>query len=187
MDALLHPPILSLIAWAIWISYWMWRARGVSESRWKESWLGRAQHLLPAFVGFHLMYSHAGFMSWPVLPAGASWPGFFLQLGGLFFTIWARQHLGAQWSGIITFKENHRLIRTGPYKLIRHPIYTGFITASFGSFMTRGLCAGLLGFILITSTFTLKLKREEKLLRKHFGRDYDQYRRESWALFPGIW
>jgi protein-S-isoprenylcysteine O-methyltransferase Ste14 len=99
----------------------------------------------------------------------------------------ARIHLGKYWSGVITLKEGHRLIRSGPYRLARHPIYTGFLTANLGTAITASSGDAFLGFALILVAFLIKIHREEKVLAGEFGDEYTRFRREVAALVPMLY
>jgi protein-S-isoprenylcysteine O-methyltransferase Ste14 len=112
--------------------------------------------------------------------------GLALTILGLGFAIWARIHLGRFWSGTITLKENHELIRSGPYAFVRHPIYTGLLTAAAGTALARGTFSALLGLALIGVVCWLKIRAEEKLLTNHFGDTYRNYRRQVAALIPFV-
>ena len=91
--------------------------------------------MIPLGAGFWLIF-HSDkpyFAGWLYDSPAIGWTGTALTAAGLLFTVWARTHLGKYWSGIITLKQVHKLIRTGPYRIVRHPIYTGFLTAALGS------------------------------------------------------
>ena len=108
-----------------------------------------------------------------------------LTLAGLAFTWWARIHLGRLWSGSITRKEDHRVIDTGPYALVRHPIYTGLIFAIWTTAAAQATAAGLLGAALITFGLWLKARAEERFLTAELGADaYGTYRRRVPMLIP---
>lgn len=112
--------------------------------------------------------------------------GMAVCLGGLFITIWARRTLAGNWSSSVTFKANHELIKTGPYRFVRHPIYTGLMLMCLGSALDLGsLCAWIAPCSMFIG-FWIKLKREEKLLLQHFPNDYPIYRRQVKALVPFI-
>jgi protein-S-isoprenylcysteine O-methyltransferase Ste14 len=126
---------------------------------------------------------------WPsqrFLPASQvfEWIGTTLLIAGLVFTVWARVHLGANWSGIVTLKKDHELIRSGPYRWVRHPIYTGLLLALFGSAIALGEWHELLGVVFITVGFILKLRLEEHWLGEIFGEQYARYQAEVPALLP---
>jgi protein-S-isoprenylcysteine O-methyltransferase Ste14 len=73
-----------------------------------------------------------------------------LTLAGIAFTWWARIHLGRFWSNAITHKEGHRVIDTGPYGLVRHPIYTGLIAGMLATGIAVGTVTAILGAVLIS-------------------------------------
>ena len=105
---------------------------------------------------------------------------------GLGFAVWARRCLGRNWSGIVTVKQGHELIRSGPYALVRHPIYTGLLLAILGTASAIGEWRGLIAFVLITAGFVLKLRIEEDFISETFGEQYARYRAEVPALIPFI-
>jgi protein-S-isoprenylcysteine O-methyltransferase Ste14 len=108
--------------------------------------------------------------------------------GGIAIALWARRFLGSNWSGLITLKENHELIRSGPYRFVRHPIYFGLILAVAGTIIAiQPTVRGILFFLLITVGFKLKSLGEEKILIPEFPEDYPRYQREVKALIPFIW
>jgi protein-S-isoprenylcysteine O-methyltransferase Ste14 len=66
----------------------------------------------------------------------------------MLFSVWARVHIGRNWSGVVTIKEGHELVDTGPYALVRHPIYTGLLVAFIGSAFARGNWSGVLAVFM---------------------------------------
>jgi protein-S-isoprenylcysteine O-methyltransferase Ste14 len=105
---------------------------------------------------------------------------------GLAFTVWARLTLGRNWSGTVTFKEDHELIERGPYAYVRHPIYTGLLAMMLG---TAIYYADVLGFVIFVAgviTFHLKSRTEEQLMTTHFPDEYPDYRRRVKALIPFV-
>lgn len=144
---------------------------------------------MPIYLGFFLIFhgNIHGVVSgrWTGQPA-VQYCGSALTAIGLLFSVWARVHLGRNWSGIITLKEGHRLIRTGPYRLVRHPVYTGLLLAVIGSAMAVGTWDALFGVAIILLALLLKLRREETLLTTQFGEEYRAFKRETPALVPFI-
>jgi protein-S-isoprenylcysteine O-methyltransferase Ste14 len=108
-----------------------------------------------------------------------------LTVAGLLFTWWARLHLGRLWSGSITRKEDHRVIDTGPYAFVRHPIYTGIIFALFASALAQATISSLAGAALIALGLWMKARIEERFLTQELGADaYGVYRRRVPMLVP---
>jgi protein-S-isoprenylcysteine O-methyltransferase Ste14 len=104
---------------------------------------------------------------------------------GIAFSAWARLHLGALWSATVTRKSGHRIVDTGPYKLVRHPIYTGILLAVYATAAAKGTVLGLAGALLITIGIWMKARLEERWLRSELGADaYDAYRRKVSMLVP---
>jgi len=121
-------------------------------------------------------------------PDDVAWTLVGLTVAGFAFCWWARLHLGRLWSGFTTIKEGHHIVDTGPYGLVRHPIYSGLM---FSAFMTAGLHASpaaFLGAALITFGFSQTARIEERFLREQLGADgYDAYARRVPMLVPRIW
>jgi protein-S-isoprenylcysteine O-methyltransferase Ste14 len=113
------------------------------------------------------------------------WSGTVAMLAGLLFTVAARRHLGGNWSGTVTLKQGHTLTHTGPYRFVRHPIYTGWLVAIFGSgVIASGEWRGVVALPLITAAFMRKIPIEEEFPQEHFGDSYRCYRQEvlPWLL-----
>ena len=107
-----------------------------------------------------------------------------LLAAGLAFSVWARVHLGTNWSGEVTVKQGHELIRSGPYAWVRHPIYTGLILALLGTAVTTNRVAAVLGMAIIVASFVLKLRAEEVFMRETFPGEYERYAAAVPALVP---
>ena len=123
---------------------------------------------------------------WPAT-ASLGWTFFALAIAGFGFCWWARLHLGKLWSGFVTLKEDHRIIDTGPYALVRHPIYTGLMFAATATASMRATPAAFLGAALITVGFTITARIEESFLRSQLGAEgYNAYSRRVGMLVPGV-
>jgi protein-S-isoprenylcysteine O-methyltransferase Ste14 len=94
--------------------------------------------------------------------------------------------LGQYWSGRITIKEGHKLIRTGPYARLRHPIYTGLVLASAGTAIELDQWRCVAGVCIILLGFWIKARREEALLTTEFGAEFDEHRRSTGFLLPKL-
>jgi protein-S-isoprenylcysteine O-methyltransferase Ste14 len=114
------------------------------------------------------------------------WPGAALTLGGLLFAISARLYLGKNWSGLVQVKQDHELIRTGPYHFVRHPIYSGIILALIGTAICRRNVWGFAGVVLVCLGLWLKSRLEERFMVATFGAQYEDYRRTTGALLPRL-
>jgi protein-S-isoprenylcysteine O-methyltransferase Ste14 len=175
--------------WVVWVIGWMifgLRTKRVLRS---ESAASRLLHLIPLLLGIILLtFQRAGgpLLAMRVYPQTpwSFWIGAALVAVGLIFTAWARIHLAGNWSGTVTLKQDHTLTRTGPYRLVRHPIYTGLLIAILGSAIATAEWRGLVAFALVTLSFLRKLIVEERFLTTQFGDAYARYRAEVPALIP---
>jgi len=113
--------------------------------------------------------------------------GIILIWAGIALAIWARWHLGQYWSGRITIKEDHKLVRTGPYARLRHPIYSGLDLAAIGSALAIDRWRCVAGVFVVILGFCVKAKREEAMLSTQFGEDFEEHRRQTGFLLPRFW
>jgi protein-S-isoprenylcysteine O-methyltransferase Ste14 len=104
--------------------------------------------------------------------------------GGLFFAVWARHHLGNNWSQAVTIKQGQELITSGPYAVVRHPIYTGLLFGFIGMAVALGELRGILAVALVLGVLWAKRRLEERWIREHFGESYDAYSRRVRVLLP---
>ena len=117
--------------------------------------------------------------------AGTNWILAALTAAGLLFTWWARIHLGRLWSDWVVKKAGHHVVDTGPYRLVRHPIYSGLILAALATAIEKGTSFALLGVVIITVAFYTKARREERFLRAELGENaYNAYARRTAMLVP---
>jgi len=122
----------------------------------------------------------------PKQPAGA-YVGFALTAVGLGFALWARFAIGRNWGSLVTVQEGHKVARSGPYAIVRHPIYSGFMLATLGTAIAIGEVGGLVGTALVIISWAYKSRLEEAFMIEHFGAEYQQYRQQVKGLIPGIW
>jgi protein-S-isoprenylcysteine O-methyltransferase Ste14 len=107
-----------------------------------------------------------------------------LCVSGTALAIWARRVLAANWSSSVTFKEQHELITGGPYRLARHPIYTGLLTMMLGTVLVLGRLDTLAAFVTRAILYVFKIRREERVMDEHFPEQYQAYRGRVRALLP---
>ena len=110
--------------------------------------------------------------------------GALLTVAGVAFAIWARRHIGKNWSAQVTIRKEHELIRSGPYARIRHPIYTGLLFAVAGTAIAIGEYRAVVAFAVIAIGFVVKAKREEAFLATQFGPVFDEHRRQTGFFLP---
>jgi protein-S-isoprenylcysteine O-methyltransferase Ste14 len=177
--------------WGVWLLYWCLSALQVKRTRWREPFSSAAAHLVPLVLAALLFAAPHRLPAWldrRFLPPGAllSSLGLCLIAAGLALAAWARAHLGRNWSGTVTLKESHSLIATGPYRLVRHPIYSGLLLALLGTALVIGERRGLFGLALAVFAFIYRSRVEEARLRDTFP-EYEEYRRRTKALVPFIY
>jgi protein-S-isoprenylcysteine O-methyltransferase Ste14 len=188
-----HLPLRTLMTalWIAWGLYWLMSARNAKTTERRESSASRSFYSALLLAGALLMLvprTWLGALATPLLPDVAVRFRVALALlaAGLAFTVWARVHLGRNWSGTVTVKEGHELIRSGPYGLVRHPIYTGLSLAFAGTAIACGDAAAAIGFVLVLTSFLYKLRIEEGFMRAQFPQQYPSYAAEVPALVPFI-
>jgi protein-S-isoprenylcysteine O-methyltransferase Ste14 len=180
-------PIAAL--WLVWLAYWIIAARNVKPLLRQESIGSRLTHLVPLAIGAVLLASARLPASWlddRFLPPSRTiyWTGAIMVAAGLAFMVWARRHLGRNWSDRVALKQEHDLIRTGPYGLVRHPIYSGLLLAILGTAIAFGQWRDAVALMFIAVAIWRKSRLEEAYLAEIFPQDYARYRARVPALFP---
>jgi protein-S-isoprenylcysteine O-methyltransferase Ste14 len=178
--------------WIIFCVYWTIGALKTRRTAKKESFAARYGVMAIEAVGFYLLLSHdaaTGILARRVIPPTDDLrvvAAVVLVWGGIALALWARWHLGQYWSGRITIKEDHKLIRTGPYARLRHPIYSGLDLAVIGSALAIDHWRCVLGACVIIFGFWIKAKREEAMLTGQFGAAFEEHRRDTGFLLPKL-
>ena len=180
--------ILIPALWLVWAVTWAVTSSWVKPIAWSATWQEQLAYRVPLWLAaLLLVVPH-----WPrpleiqIIPhsetSGAV--GALLTALGLGFAIWARQVLGRNWSSDVAVKEKHELIRSGPYALARHPIYTGMSLAFVGTAVAIGDWRAFIAAAIAIASFIYKLRLEERLMRETFGAEYDAYAGRVKALVP---
>jgi protein-S-isoprenylcysteine O-methyltransferase Ste14 len=185
----IRPAVVFGIIWIAWLLSWLvaafWTNRTEKQVSTGDVWLSRALLVVGAVLLFHTtrrvlrepMLWHVGY--------GGGYALAGVALVGILFAWWARIHLGRLWSGRITLKQDHHVVDTGPYKLVRHPIYTGLILSILATAAAQATVTGLLGASDIVIGLWIKARAEEQLLTTELGVDaYGSYRNRVPMLIP---
>jgi protein-S-isoprenylcysteine O-methyltransferase Ste14 len=177
--------------WFSWLAYWGIAARGVKSAARIESVASRMAHVVPLVIAGVLTgisQFPGGWLTVRFIPLEwgltCHWLGAAMVAAGLAFSVWARVHIGRNWSGMVTVKAEHELIRSGPYGWVRHPIYSGLLIAFVGSAIARGEWRGVIAVALVFVAFWRKLRVEERWMTEVFGDSYLRYREQVRALIP---
>ncbi|WP_109127260.1 isoprenylcysteine carboxylmethyltransferase family protein [Dyella sp. C11] len=188
-------PIEGIIktAWLVFGLYWLWGWRRVKNAQRGESVLPRIlKYWLPLAVAVWLIgpgqWFRASWLGERMYPAWLETAllGALVTWIGVAFACWARYVLGRNWSSVVQVKQDHELIQRGPYRFVRHPIYTGLLLAFFGTAMAIGEWRGLICVAIVAASFWFKLRLEERWMRESFGAAYEQYMLRTKALIPGV-
>lgn len=177
--------------WLVWYALWILAGIGTKRAMERADWGRALGYYIPILLGYYLMFGFDFDVPWlqyhiiprtPLIGITA----IFLTLAGMAFATWARVYLGRNWSSVPTIKEHHQLIRCGPYRLVRHPIYTGILLAMAGTFLANGRVRGALSIVVLYIGWTVKSRIEEVFMVRTFGAEYEEYRHTTGALFPRI-
>jgi protein-S-isoprenylcysteine O-methyltransferase Ste14 len=175
------------ILWLLWLGYWWFEARNTARTKKSESLLTAVLYRGATVIGIVHIFGlkRPQTQLWPVsVPLLGI--AVILMLCGFAFAIWARRHIGRFWSARVTLKEGHQLIESGPYGLVRHPIYCGLLLSMAATVITIGTVQSVCGYAALVGALTFKLAAEERLLAANFGEAYKEYRKRVKALIPGV-
>ena len=181
--------LLVEVPWIVFVLYWIVSAIRTRNTLQTESFASRYAILLIEVAGFVLLFRHSAEIGFPgnrfMHPSLASAiVGSILTWMGIGLAIWARYHLAEYWSARITIKEDHQLIRTGPYARLRHPIYSGIVLAAIGSAVVIDQWRCVLGVCLVLMGYCLKARKEETMLTQQFGDAFCEHQKHAGFLIP---
>jgi protein-S-isoprenylcysteine O-methyltransferase Ste14 len=186
------PENLCYFLWTIWAVSWWLAAAWSSRTESRAGIVQQLPYRLLTILGFILLFAiRSGrspnlFRLW-TLPTIGGWAMVALCAIGFGFAWWARLHLGKLWSAFVTRKTDHRIIDTGPYAIVRHPIYTGIILAALAVATLKGTLYAIAGALLVALSFWIKARLEERFLREQLGAtNYDHYRARVPMLVPFV-
>lgn len=181
------------IAWWVLLLWWLISAWGNKSAARGEPWLTRVLlYWVPLAVAFGLLGPGEWFghhwLREGIVPHTV--PVFAVALlfvaTGVALACWSRYLLGRNWSSVVQIKQDHELIEAGPYRYIRHPIYTGILLAFIGSALKVGDVRSIFAVLIVFISFWRKLKMEERMLGETFGNAYAVYKARTKALIPYI-
>ncbi len=177
--------------WFVFFGYWMIAAVGVKRNVRTE---GRTERwgIRLLVIGLIVLIIRTPAVRQPIQhfknahfgPATEA-VGFLLCLCGFAFAIWARLHLGRNWGQPMTLKQGHELVTTGPYRFVRHPIYTGILLAMLGSTIVTPFW--VVAFVCLTGYFVYSARTEERIMTGQFPGQYPEYKKRTKMLVPLVW
>lgn len=188
------------VPWVVWAASWMAAALWANRTVKRPAIGSQTLYRVFEFGGFFLLLSYVvrrsvdghysmafgGAPLWS-LSDDVKWAMVGVAALGFLFCWWARIHLGRFWSGSVTRKEGHHVVDSGPYAIVRHPIYTGVITAALATMAVRGTQLAIAGTALLVVGYYLKGRLEERFLRAELGAQaYDAYARKTAMLVPFV-
>lgn len=184
----MRPGTAIALLWLIWVVSWaaaaFWADRVEKRAGFQAEAPYRAVLVIGTILFFIPAHDYVGWLRLWAPDRAEAWICVALIAAGLAFCWWARLHLGRLWSGTVTAKAEHHVVDTGPYGLVRHPIYTGLLLAILATMAAKGTVWGVAGAILLTIGIFMKARLEERFLRGELGGAYDDYARRVPMLVP---
>src|SRR4249919_3252013 len=177
--------------WLVFVAIWVLAALSTKRTVYRETQAQRLRYWVLLVIACFLQFYGRRLphpLNIRVLPHVAlnAWAAAVLCFIGLAIALWARVTLGRNWSGVVTLKEGHELVERGPYRFVRHPIYTGILTMFFATALAQGHLSGFVGTLLMFASFWIKLRDEEKLMLQQFPERYADYRRRAKCIIPFV-
>jgi len=184
-------PLSIDLPWIVFIVYWIIKAAKTRKTQRRESFASRYVVMLVMVAGYVFIFSPStriGLLGRRFVSHNVSVVilGMVLTWLGVALAIWARYHLAENWSGRVTIKQGHELIRIGPYARLRHPIYSGLLLATLGTAVVIGEWRCLVGVCLVLLAYSIKAEREEAMLTEQFGEAFQEHRRHTGFLLPRL-
>jgi protein-S-isoprenylcysteine O-methyltransferase Ste14 len=187
----LRPRIGMLVSAGIWLVfniYWTSESRKSKATKKSETQKSTLIHQIAMNMSLVLLFAPIPGLVHHFLPESnlVIAIGLGVQLIFIGLGVWARRHLGRNWSSTVRVAQEHELVRSGPYRFVRHPIYTAMLGMSIGTTIVAGQYHAVLGVLIMFVAYMRKTRLEEIVMRQEFGAVYENYLRHSWALIPGI-
>lgn len=186
----MEPAPIIKFSWLALLVVWAIAAFTQRAAAEHAPWAQQLAHKLPVSLGAWILFVPRVFRPWDVsltLPQPeTAWIGAALCLLGLAGAVWSRWTLAGNWSSNVAFKQGHELIERGPYRFVRHPIYTSLLVMALGTAFAQARVGAFIGLLLIFIGFWIKLGQEERLLTRHFPDQYPAYKSRVKALISFV-
>lgn len=186
--SLIQPIWFSLGLYAVFGIYWSIAAKDSAPAQTSEHWASTVLHQILVNASLLAIVIRVPGLTGRWLPDSIAFSimGIAVQACGTLLAFWARRHLGSNWSAEVSAKVGHELVRSGPYRTLRHPIYTGMFLIHAGMTIASGEWHAVLGMGFLAITYARKIQLEEQMMDRTFGGEYTAYRQHSWALIPWV-
>jgi len=183
-----NPGLAFIAVWAGWAISWIaasvWSAKTEASAGAGAGLWYRIVLLVGGVAFFVPAHDTPDWMRLWYVSLPQAWICLGLTLLGILFAWWARIHLGRLWSGAVVKKEGHKVVDTGPYRIVRHPIYTGLLLSVLATMAAKGTALGVVGAAIILVGIWLKARLEESFLAKELGPEYRAYAERVPMLVP---
>jgi protein-S-isoprenylcysteine O-methyltransferase Ste14 len=190
----MHPDLRPCIygVWLLGVLVWVAGAFAAKRTARAQTTSSRLIQVSLSALAFLLLLDNTppfALLTWRFVPLSSvvDYTGVVFTVVGVAVAIWARFYLGSNWSGSVTIKQDHQLIRTGPYAIVRNPIYAGLELAILGTALAIGEVRGLAAACVALTGMLLKCRSEEEFMTQQFGAEYLQYKKDVRAMIPFIW
>ncbi len=177
--------------WTVLCLYWILSALRIKPVKSRESLGQRLSYVLPLALGLTLLFNPRAHYSWLGMrfaldTIAVAVAGIVLTAAGVALAMWARLVLGENWSAAVSIRKNQELIRMGPYRIMRHPIYTGMLLGLLGTAVVVGEVRSLLALVILGLGFYLKARREEVFLLREFGAGFEAHAKHTGMFLPRV-
>jgi protein-S-isoprenylcysteine O-methyltransferase Ste14 len=187
--AFTRPMLVSLGLWVVFSIYWSIAAKDKAPTKSSESSLSRQLHVIVVNVALLILIFPIPGLTQRFAPDTPllGFAGLAIQASFIGLAVWARRHLGSNWSGEVRIASSHELVRSGPYRYVRHPIYTALVGMYVGTALVSGQTHALVALALVLLAYWRKIRMEEGALAATFPGDHERYRADTWAWIPGLY
>ena len=172
------------------MAYWFVNMAFTKKTIWRQNTKLMLAYRIPTVLGVLLLYWSALRLPRDLVLIPPTFTLGIFSAGicvlGLLGALWSRWTLSSNWSGDVTFKDEHELVDCGPYRFVRHPIYTSILLMMFGTALSVGRLWSFIALPLLVAGFVIKLKQEEELMLSHFPNEYPNYKTRVKALIPFV-
>ena len=178
--------LLSVVLLCLFSVYWSIAAKDSKPTKSAESKWSRGLHLFLVNGAVLLLILPVPSLTRRFLPANhfVVAVGLLIEAAFILLAVWARRHLGSNWSGEVRIAAEHQLVRSGPYRFIRHPIYTAVLGMYCGVAIVSGEIHAPIAVVIVALAYYRKIRLEERAMAATFGADHEAYQRDTWSLVP---